>query len=316
MNALVDIVIVNWNSGDFLRECIGSIRAYGGSVVRRVVVVDNGSTDNSLDIDVAGASFDIVCLGQNLGFARACNLGAARCASRYILFLNPDARLMAGALDKCVAFLESEAAAQVGICGVRLLNERGDTQRHCANFPVWRTYLGNMIGMDRIFPAIFPPHFMHGFDHLTSRPVDQVIGAFFFVRRSVFENLGGFDERFFVYFEELDFSLRAMRAGWSTWYLADAVAFHKGGGSSERVKAMRLFYSLRSRMLYVAKHFSKNRALAVILLTLLVEPFTRLLRAALRGSGREGWDTLRGYAMVWKSVPELFLSNSNRNTRK
>lgn len=316
MDSVVDIVIVNWNSGHFLRDCINSIRAFGRGVVRRVVVVDNGSEDKSLDIDGAGLPLDIVCAGENLGFARACNLAASRCAAPFILFLNPDALLMEGALDKCVTFMESGAAAQVGICGARLLDEHGNTQRHCAKFPVWRTYLGRTIGLDGFFPKVFPSNFMREFDHLTSRRVDQVIGAFFLVRRSVFEELGGFDERFFVYLEDLDFSLRAMRAGWSTWYLADAVAFHKGGGTSQRVKAMRLCYSLRSRMLYAMKHFPKSQALAVILLTLFVEPFTRLIRAALRTSGQEGWDTLRGYAMIWKSMPKLFCMRSDRNSLK
>ncbi len=306
MSAAVDIVIVNWNSGRYLRDCIDSIRTFGGHAVRQVVIVDNGSMDNSLDVDRTGLPLDIVRACENLGFAKACNLGASRCASPYILFLNPDAMLMKGALDKCVAFMESGAAARIGICGARLLDERGDTHCHCARFPVWRTYLGRALGLDRIFPKVCPPHFMREFDHLTSRRVDQVIGAFFLVRRVVFEELGGFDERFFVYMEDVDFSLRAMQAGWSTWYLADAVAFHKGGGTSERVKAARLFYSLRSRMLYAMKHFSKGQAVTVVLLTLFIEPFTRLVRAAWRGSGQEGWDTLRGYAMVWKGIPGLF----------
>jgi hypothetical protein len=316
MDPVVDIVIVNWNSGCFLRDCIDSIRAFGRGVVRRVVVVDNGSVDNSLDIDGTGLPFDIIRAGENLGFARACNLGASRCASPFVLFLNPDAKLMEGVLDKCVAFMESGNAAQIAICGARLLDERGDTQRHCAQFPVWRTYLGKTTGLDGFFPKMFPPNFMREFDHLTSRRVDHVIGAFFLVRRAVYENLGGFDERFFVYLEDLDFSLRAVRAGWSTWYLADAVAFHKGGGTSQRVKATRLFYSLRSRMLYAMKHFSKSQALAVILLTLFVEPFTRLIRAASRGSGEEGWDTLRGYAMIWKDIPKLFRSSPDHNSLK
>jgi GT2 family glycosyltransferase len=316
MDPVADIVIVNWNSGRFLRDCIDSIRAFGGDVVRRVVIVDNGSVDDSLDIDIAGLPLDIFQAGKNLGFAKACNLGASGCASPYILFLNPDAALTEGALDKCMAFMQGGAAAQIGICGARLLDERGATQRHCAQFPVWRTYLGRTIGLDGFFPKVFPSNFMREFDHLTSRRVDHVIGAFFLVRRSVFEDLEGFDERFFVYLEDLDFSLRAVRAGWSTWYLAEAVALHKGGGSSQRVKAKRLFYSLRSRMLYAMKHFSKGDAFAVILLTLFIEPVTRLVRAALRGSVQEGWDTLRGYAMVWKAVPELFRSGPDRNPLK
>lgn len=305
MAARVDIVIVNWNSGHYLAECLESIRTFGGSALCKIVIVDNGSTDDSLNIDTHDQPLEIMRVGANLGFAKACNVAALKCNSPYILFLNPDARLMENALDRALAFMESGAAAHTGICGVRLIDGNGETQRHCARFPVWRTFVGRAMGLEGKFPKLFPSNFMWEFDHLTSRTVDDVIGAFFLVRRNVFLQLAGFDERFFVYFEEVDFSLRARQAGWSTWYLADAVAFHKGGGSSERVKATRLFYSLRSRILYAIKHFSRSEALAVIGFTLCVEPIARLLRALLRASGQEARDTLRGYVRVWKGMPAL-----------
>ncbi len=94
----VQIVIVNWNSGDWLRRCLASIAAHGGAVVDRVVVVDNGSVDGSADTDVPGLVPDIMRTGDNLGFGRACNRGAAGAQAEYLLFLNPDAALEAGTL--------------------------------------------------------------------------------------------------------------------------------------------------------------------------------------------------------------------------
>ena len=302
----IEIVIVNWNSGCQLRECLESIEAFGAGFIDRVTIVDNGSIDDSLTIDGGELfSIDIIQARENLGFAKACNRGATKGTSPYLLFLNPDARLMANSIGNALAFMESEKATRVGICGVQLIDERGVTQRHCARFPSWRTYLGLATGLNRILPSLFPSHFLRDFDHLTSRTVDQVIGAFFLVRRELFQALGGFDERFFVYFEELDFSLRAKQAGWSTWYLSDAVAFHKGGGVSEQVKAHRLFYSLRSRLLYAFKHFPCVQAWVVVGVTLVLEFVSRMARAALRGSSQEFRDTARGYGMLWANLSRV-----------
>ena len=315
MSAHADIVIVNWNSRHYLAECLTSIREFGGDVVKRVTVVDNGSTDQSLEIDGHGLPLEIVRTGENLGFAKACNLGAARSQAEYILFLNPDARLTEGVLTRVLNFMESEDAAATGICGVRLLDEFGETHRHCARFPIWRTYLGKALGLDGRIPALFPGHFMVEFDHESNRAVDQVIGAFFFVRRALFDKLGGFDERFFVYFEEVDLSLRAKQAGWTTWYLADAAAFHKSGGSSEQVKATRLFYSVRSRMLYALKHFSIAEAAVVIAVSVLLEPISRVALAVLHRSMAEALNTIRGYGMIWKALPEVFHQHVDRQRR-
>jgi N-acetylglucosaminyl-diphospho-decaprenol L-rhamnosyltransferase len=275
------IVIVNWNSGDWLRRCVDSIRQHGEGHVDRVVVVDNGSTDGSDRIEPA-PWLEIIHAGKNLGFAAGSNLGAQGATAPYILCLNPDAALHPGTLAKAIAFMERPEARQVGICGIRLVDETGQVQPHTVSFPTPATiYTLRTMG--------------NGIDHSRSQPVDHVIGAFYLIRRSLFEELGGFDESFFLYLEDVDLSLRARQAGWSVHYLAEAVAFHKGGGTSEQIKASRLFYSLRSRLVYARKHFAGAGYLRVLATTLLVEPFLRLGRAGLRLSWREAADTLRAY---------------------
>ncbi|MEW6719239.1 MAG: glycosyltransferase family 2 protein [Thermodesulfobacteriota bacterium] len=301
----VDVVVVNWNSGRQLRACIESVLEFGDGLVGRIVVVDNGSTDDSLELGPAGGGVTVVRAGGNLGFAKACNAGAAGAAGDYLLFLNPDVRVLRGALAAVCRFMEGAGAAAVGICGVKLVGEDGKVQRGCARFPGWLHMLSIASGANALLPSLFPGHLMADFDHERSRAVDHVIGAFYFVRRGLFEELGGFDERFFVYLEDLDFSLRARKSGRAAYYLAEAEAFHKGGGTSEQVKAHRLFYSLRSRLLYAFKHFGRGQAWCVSAVTLLLEPFPRLLRAAARRSGAEALDTLRGYAMLWGDLPGL-----------
>jgi GT2 family glycosyltransferase len=120
---------------------------------------------------------------------------------------------------------------------------------------------------------------MEEWAHDETRVVDHVMGAFFLMKRSLFEALGGFDERFFVYFEDLDFSRRAFEAGWASLYWTGSCIWHLGGGSSRRVLGMRLFYSLRSRLIYARKHHGPRAFALISFSTLLVEPFLRLLRS-------------------------------------
>ena len=295
--ASVDVVVVNWNSGPQLQECIASIRLHGHLHVGRVVVVDNGSVDGSTDFLAGKADVDLVLTGENLGFGRACNLGAARSDSAFVLFLNPDACLMPGSLDLPLEFFARPESEQIGIVGISLVTEDGAIQRSCARFPTPWQMLAKSAGILSLMPK-FDFH-MVDWDHLETRAVDHVIGAFYLIRRSLFDRLSGFDELFFVYLEDLDLSRRAELAGYGTMYLTEAQAYHKGGGVSEQVKAHRLFYSLRSRIQYAFKHFSIPAALLVATATLTVEPFSRLVFILLRGRGSDVPDLWRGYKMLW-----------------
>lgn len=312
---MLDIVIVNWNSGVLLREAVASIAEFGANVVSSVIVVDNHSSDDSLsavEADAADLPFSLHVIRNptNMGFGAACNQGAKQAQSEYLLFLNPDTALFAGTLSDSLAYMQDPAHAGVGICGVQLLDEQGRVSRSCARFPSARRFLAHASGLDRLFPRL--GHFMADWDHRQTREVDQVIGAFFLVRREMFEALGGFDERFFVYFEEVDLSLRARNAGWRSVYLADAQAFHVGGGTSRQVKARRLFYSLRSRLLYSFKHFSWAGAMGVMFVTLLVEPLSRTMLALLRGSWSGVKETWSAYGMLLRWLPQWLFKGMTR----
>jgi GT2 family glycosyltransferase len=307
----IDLIIVNWNAGSQLSKCLASIVDADkvGLELARVVVVDNASTDGSLSgIENFNLPLQVIRNSKNLGFAAACNLGATGCRTDYLLFLNPDAMLFRDSLSQPVAFLEEPENASVGILGIQLVDEDGTVARHCSRFPTPTSLLGTMVGLDRILPRRFPRHFMTDWDHLDSRDVDQIIGAFFLVRRSLFEVLTGFDERFFVYFEELDLSKRAHEMGWRSHYLADVCAYHKGGGTSGQVKADRLLFNLRSRILYSFKHFGIFAAVVVTAGTLVVEPLSRILYGMLRVSVSEVLETLLGYARLWWNFPSIIMT--------
>lgn len=301
--ARTDIIIVNWNAGPQLAACLRSIEAHGGSHVGRVFVVDNGSTDGSDQVSAPELDLEVIRTGRNLGFGRACNLAAARADAPYLLFLNPDAELRPDALDRAVAHLR--AHEEVGVVGIRLVDREGEAHRHCARFPTWRSFIGNSLGLTRIARPWFPPITLIEFDHLSSRPVDHVMGAFYLIPRALFEKLGGFDESYFVYLEDLDLSRRVTRSGKQLHYLSDAVAYHKQGGTSEQVKAHRLFYALQSNIIYAFKHLPRGQAWGVTAVTLGVEPVSRLFRALARRSADEFRFTAQGFGMLYRALPRV-----------
>ena len=301
----VDIVIVNWNSGDRLREALASLAASPEDLAAAgsVTVVDNDSRDGSADrLDQTGIPAAVLKNGRNAGFAAACNQGAALGRAPYVLLLNPDTRLEPGALSGALAFMDSEQGAGFGICGVQMVDEEGRISRSCARFPTARRMWMQILGLDRLFPKACRGVHMKDWDHANTVPVDHVIGAFYLVRRELYERLEGLDERFFVYLEDLDFSYRASLAGARCCYLAEYRIFHRGGGSSEKVKAHRLFYSLRSRILFVKKHFGWTAAWSVILGTLLIEPWIRLLFFVSKGQFAECGAVLQGYLWLFRSA--------------
>jgi len=299
--ATVHVVIVNWNSGAQLRECLQSFAAVADDdVAARVTVIDNASTDGSSEGLEASMPLAVVRNADNRGFGAACNQGAAGSEADFLLFLNPDTRLMPGSFAEPVRYLRAHENKRVGIVGIQLVDADGRVARNTARAPTAWSMVGNSVGFDRLAPRLFPPHFVTEWAHDQTRTVDQVMGAFFLVRRSLFEALGGFDERFFVYYEDLDFSVRARAQGWQSVYLSTAQAFHRGQGTTEGATARRTFYFCRSRILYARKHFGALGALAVTLATLALEPLARLATAP-----RSAGDTLRAFAMLWRDLPAI-----------
>ncbi len=301
MASSLDVIIVNWNAGDWLRTCLRSLAEASRAdfTLKRVVVVDNASADDSCrHLDGIPVPLSIIVNRDNRGFAAACNQGAAGSTTDYLLFLNPDTQVSTDALTRSVSFLDESAHADVGICGVRIVDEDGLDAVSCARFPTLADFVGHAFGLTRLWPSAFPPIVTVAQAGAGAREVDQVIGAFFLVRRALFEELGGFDERFFMYFEELDFSLRARQRNCRSMLLTDVCVRHSGGFSSAQVPAARLFYSLRSRLLYGVKHYSRAKAALLKLVTLVIEPLSRTVRALVRRSGSELREVVVGHARL------------------
>ncbi|MHB9039493.1 MAG: glycosyltransferase family 2 protein [Melioribacteraceae bacterium] len=301
----LDIIIVNWNSGTLLSECIHSINdsIQNSFVLNNVVVVDNASSDNSLNnLNNTNLPLTIIRNTQNLGFAKACNQGAKNSEADFLLFLNPDTRLFKSSLTEPIKFMLDKKNNEIGILGVQMVDDKNNISRTCSRLPSPFVFFYMSFGLNKIFPRLFPNQFMTEWNHKNSQIVDQVMGAFFFVRRKLFQTLNGFDEKFFVYFEEVDFTVRAKQIGFKSYFLTATKIYHKGGGTSEKVKADRLFYILNSKLLFAKKHFSGPAFIVIAATTILIEPFIRILGTLLKGSFSESSEIIKGYKKLLANI--------------
>ena len=295
---MVDIVVVNWNAGAFLKKCIDSVLLSNNeTLINKIIIIDNYSSDKSLDIISKHHKIEIIHNQQNVGFAKACNQGFKVCKAPFVLLLNPDAQLMTDNIKDCVSFMT--ANIDVDVLGCQLLDDNGKVSVSCARFPTPFKLVMDGIGLSKIAPKLFTPAIlMTDWDHLQSKYVDQVMGAFMFMRINIFKKVGYFDERFFVYYEELDFSLRLSKLGGKVFYNEQIKAMHTGMGTTESIKAIRLFYNLRSRLQYAKKNFSSMGFITVCLSTFSVEIISRFIYLGLSGRFNEIKYLIKGYMIL------------------
>lgn len=303
---MTDIVIVNWNSGHFLERCVSSI--FTGSNEKfadRIIVIDNNSSDGSALFINKVDKVTLICNKKNHGFAKACNQGFKLCTSKYILLLNPDAFLLEDTLKDGAEFLETNK--DVDIMGCQLFDDKGHISPSCSRFPTPLHIFFDALGLSKIAPKIFTPAtVMTDWDHAESRFTDQVMGAFMLIRNNVFDKLGYFDERFFVYYEEVDFCKRLSIMNGKIFYNTSVRAIHSGEGTTSKVKAYRLFLSLRSRLLYAKKYFSTPGYIVVWISTLFIEPFARSIFLLLKLEPGE-------IPAVWKGLNMLIRNKAVGN---
>lgn len=300
MTSKVDVVIVNWNSGELLVKAVESVSTNASSLVGKIIVVDNASNDASLRGLEIYPNVIVVPQDCNLGFGKASNIGAKLSDAEYILFFNPDASLGAGVLKDVLDFMDNPKNSLIHVCGIALRDECGRVSRSCSRIPTPRSMFFHIIGVDRFFPSL--GFVMAEWAHDCNRFVDHVIGAFYFIRRSVFVELGGFDERFFVYLEDLDLSKKISENGGLVYFFASAVSDHVGGGSSRKIKATRLYYAIRSRLQYMFKNFGFFAFILLSVLSLLIEPLIRVLYGLLSLSYSAIKETVLAYAKLYSWI--------------
>ncbi len=222
------IVIIHYNTSDDLARCLDSLEVYGPSCDHRVIVVDNASRDEGLaDVHRRFPDVDWIFNTENEGYAKGCNRGMSRIPADYHLILNPDVVVKPGALDALLEF--ADAHPRAGIIGPQLLNEDGSIQHSCRRFYTFATLVLRRTFLGKLFPdsRTVRRHVMLDFDHRTSRPVDWVLGGCLLARHSAVERTGPMDERFFLYFEDVDWCYRMWRAGFEVQYAPDARFVHR-----------------------------------------------------------------------------------------
>lgn len=248
--AVVSVILVTRNTCALTSAAVQSVLTSRDGLTKQIVVVDNGSTDDTptvLPRDFPAVKY--VRSEKNLGFARANNLGAQGTQSEFVLLLNSDARLQPDSLGTAVAWLRTHP--ECGIAGAQLLNPDGTRQNSIANFPTLATELLNKSLLRRLFPARFPGKESHFTAPLA---VETVIGAFMLIRGDLWRALGGFDERFFFFFEETDFCLQARRRGATVMHLPQVAVWHEQGQSAKRVAVGARIEYWRSRYFYFRKN--------------------------------------------------------------
>src|SRR4051794_435156 len=256
----LDVVIVSHRSRDLLARCLDSLRAHPPSCCMKVVVVDNASGNGTVEmVEAAYPEVDLVASAVNLGFAAATNLGATRGEAPYLLALNPDTVVTAGALDPVLAAIEGPP--QVAIAGPRLLRADGSLD-HAGkrSFPTPLSALGHFTGIGRR-PRATGRLAAYRAPEVESGPVDAVNGACMMIRRAAFQQVGGFDEGYWMYMEDLDLSYTLAQRGWGTWYEPAATVQHVKGGSAGVDRSLRLNWAFHRGMYrFYRKHYAPNRS--------------------------------------------------------
>lgn len=254
------MVIVSYTSRELLRRCLDSLRAHPPGVPMKVVVVDNDSRDGTSAMVAAEyPEVDLIASPTNLGFSAATNLGAGRGHAPYLLALNPDTAVMEGALDTVIAAVEGDP--HTAVAGPRLVTEDGSLD-HAArrSFPTPLSALGHFTGAGRR-PGARGKLAAYRAPHVESGEVDAVNGAFMLMRRSAFDQAGGFDEGYWLYMEDLDLSYRLAQAGWRSLYVPAATVLHTKGGSTGGERSVRLNWAFHKGMLrFYRSHYAAERS--------------------------------------------------------
>lgn len=257
----VSVVIASWNAKRHLIDCLRALEAEAdaGSVAIETIVVDNGSSDGSADAvqhDFPWAT--LVRNDENLGFARASNVGLARATGRYVCLMNSDVRVRAGALGTLVRFMD--ARPTVGLVGPRILNPDGSLQASCRKFPALCTGLSESLAAYRLRPrsARWSGETMAYWSHDAERSVDAVSGCLCLARRAAVAEVGPLDERFFFSSEDVDWCMRFHAAGWDVRFCPEAEAIHVGAASSSHAARHFAVEKQRARLLFYRKHYSRS----------------------------------------------------------
>jgi GT2 family glycosyltransferase len=280
----LSIIIVSWNVADLLANCLDSIlsssvslqKALNDSPTIEIIVVDSGSSDHTISmLQERYPQVKLLAQNENLGFTRGNNIGLREAKGRYLLLLNPDTRVLGDALPCMIEYLHKNS--DVGIVGPHTLNEDGTTQSTRRRFPNFLIGLFESTWLQPYAPKSLLDYYYiaNGTPPDATLDVDWVQGSAMMVRRTVYEQIGGLDEGYFMYSEELDWCKRAKQVGWRVVFLGSATIIHYGGKSSEQAVARSHILFQQSKLRYFRKYHGWLTA-QILRLFLLLNYMTQL----------------------------------------
>ncbi|QIB27576.1 glycosyltransferase family 2 protein [Caloranaerobacter azorensis] len=256
----LSIIIVNYNTRELTRQTLQSIYKYNHNLDFEVIVVDNNSSDDS--INMIKDEFPQVILIQNkenLGFSKANNIGINKSKGKYILLLNSDTIIQRDTLEIMVDFMETNK--EVGAAGCKVVLPDGNLDKACKrSFPTPRNAFYNALKLDKLFPhnKRFGEYNLTYLNEDEMHEVDSLVGAFMMVRREVIEEVGLLDENFFMYGEDIDWCYRIKKSGWKIVYYPKTKIIHYKGGSSKKKNPKIIYEFYRAMYLFFEKHY-KNK---------------------------------------------------------
>ena len=285
----ISVIIVSWNASDYLRRCLDSIRQAGTSCVQEVIVVDNASEDGSPEM-VEKEFPDVILIrsGENLGFARANNLAMKQSTGSMFALVNSDVIVHPGCLDTLASFLIKHD--DVGLVGPRVFGGDGNLQKTCRRYPnIWNTVC-RILALDRMFPnrQMFSGFELPDRNHEQLTEAEVLSGCLCMARKNAVDKVGGMDEQFFFYGEDIDWCKRFRDAGWKLMFVPEATATHFGGGSTSNAPLRYSIEILRATLKYWKKHHGVLGQIVCYLLIVTHHGSRLLIRGIKQCSGLGG----------------------------
>ncbi len=258
LNPVVSVVIVTWNGKQYALECLASLQQNTGTLPIEIIVVDNASTDGTPDeISRQFPGVTLIRNEANLGFAKANNIGLAVARGRSLCLVNSDVVVPPGCLENMLSFMDRNPG--IGMLGPKMLAPGGGIGQSVMRLPtVWNT-LCCSLGLHTLFPnsKLFGGFLMNDYAYDLIDDVEVLTGWFWMVRRQSFEEVGGLDEQFFMYGEDIDWSYRFRKAGWRVVFFPESEALHYGAASSAQAPTRFYVEMRRANLQYFQKHHGR-----------------------------------------------------------
>jgi hypothetical protein len=304
------LIIVSWNVRDFLAACLDSVQANAGDLNYEIIVVDSASADGTIEkVRERYSWVKLLPQESNVGFTRGNNIGLRAAQGRYLMLLNPDTEVIGDALPRMVRYMDEHA--KVGIVGPRTLNSDGSTQSTRRRFPTLLTAIFESTWLQKFAPRRLLDHFyVRDIADSDIADVDWVQGSALMTRREVYQQIGGLDEQYVMFSEEMDWCKRAKQAGWRVVYIGDAQIIHHGGKSTEQVSALKHIYFQHSKLRYFRKFHGWMAAFALRVF-LVLSYMQQLIFEALKGLIGHKRDLRRERVRVYRQVIGSLISNQS-----